>query len=178
MSMLSGFVGDVAPFKVRMACAHIETRMLTPSTAGAELPAGRLDFDPAAAWQLESEADCADCQKIKADARAAQAPPVAGALHTFYPEMYERPADRLFLSRMVGGDAYHIEWSPARDAEARALFKKLRIRPKSRGPGKEPIELWEPGQNYLGKAPIWTCMVTGAAIDKLKAYTSHQVLLD
>lgn len=174
MSMRSiiGFSGErVQPYKVRNQCGHVETRPMRPSTAG-------VPYDAAAPWQLEPKSDCADCQKMKAEVRQRQAPPIEGKLHVFYPEMYEVAAEsRLFLGRYVH-NCYSIEWRPERHTEALAVLQRLRVRPKDRGPDRERIELRVPGKDYLGKHEMYTALVTSAAYEKLGPYTTHEALLD
>jgi hypothetical protein len=51
-------------------------------------------------------------------------------LHVYYPEMGEQPdRSKLFQRAQHIGRFTFVDWSPARDAEARAVFKRLGVRP-------------------------------------------------
>ena len=47
----------------------------------------------------------------------------------YYPELGQARPDRLFWSRICLSH-YSVYWRPERDAEARAAFARLRIRPR------------------------------------------------
>jgi hypothetical protein len=53
------------------------------------------------------------------------------APHVYYPEMGERPdRARLFQRASHVGRFTFVDWEPARDDEARAVIRRLRVRPR------------------------------------------------
>lgn len=93
----------------------------------------------------------------------------------YYPEMGEKPAERLFQSRHVHGGFYSLRWHPDNHAAALAALKRLRIRPRDVRLARVGIELYA-----TAKHDTWSCLVTGAAHDKVLAgdLVAHEVLLD
>jgi hypothetical protein len=155
-NLIAGFTNELKTFRIEMRCGHIEDRLMDPQTVR----------------QLKSEMDCSECRK-KA---AVFDPASAGELHAFYPEMdQKRDADRLFFSRHVWGSSYSIQWAAARDAEARAVIKKLRVRPV----GGRGVSHNVPGENhYYGKQECYDMLISSSSFDKLQPYISYEMLLD
>ena len=89
---------------------------------------------------------------------------------TYYPEMGgEADATAMFQSFSVIGNVVALRWQPERDAQARAEFKRLRIRPSR-------IELDEARTN----GPKWTALCTYEASRKLydAGLVCREMLLD
>jgi hypothetical protein len=95
----------------------------------------------------------------------------------YYPEMGETKQSRLFDSFHVINSTYSIRWSEAREAEAQAAFKALRIRPRG-------VETSDPSSYirpiYGEGVNIRTALVTHSALTKLlrSDRTAHEMLLD
>lgn len=74
-------------------------------------------------------------------------------MHVYYPEMGEKPdTSRLFQRATCIGRYTFVDWRPERDAEARAVFKRLRIRPKIRR-----------SDNLIGGGSKFTAQLTSLA---------------
>ena len=93
----------------------------------------------------------------------------------YYPEMDQKPAERLFKSNHVYGGSYDLTWSPERDEEARKVLSRLRIRPSC-------IELCRVGIELVAtaKADRYSASVTSLAHSKLlkEDVVAHEMLLD
>lgn len=90
--------------------------------------------------------------------------------HHFYPELGgAADTSKLFFARPVIGSTWSLQWSLGRDGEAREVFKRLRIRPRS-------VDMRE---RIKGPAR-WACCVTYDAYRKAAAagLTTTECLLD
>jgi len=96
----------------------------------------------------------------------------------YYPEMGEKPANRLFATSYVRS-CYSLTWPASRNEEARATIRSLRIRPMSckqiepRNLGEwSPLRIW----NENG----FTCLISMDAHRKLmeRDLCANEMLLD
>ena len=79
------------------------------------------------------------------------------AMHTYYSELGERPdATKLFQRATHIGRFTFVAWRPERDTEARATFKRLRVRPVI-----DRVSLIGGGHKH-------TARLTGSAWDKVR----------
>lgn len=101
----------------------------------------------------------------------------------YHPEMNEKPdQSKLFAVHHNFRNSYSCAWRKDRDAEAREVLKKLRIRPMGRHTG-DAITEHEAGKTTYGPwkdVPLMSCLITDHAASKLdKAdLTAHLLLLD
>ena len=87
--------------------------------------------------------------------------------HHYYPEMGGKAdTSKLFHARPVIGSTWSLRWPVRRDAEAREVFKRLRIRPRS--------------MYQDDRMTRWACCVTYDAYRKAAAagLTTTECLLD
>jgi hypothetical protein len=83
----------------------------------------------------------------------------------YAPELGQLPAPRLFHSEHCYQSFYELAWKVEDDAQARAVMKKLRIRP-----ARSKIERREQGKHLTAdrlKADIFMCSITRDSNRKL-----------
>lgn len=96
-------------------------------------------------------------------------------MRVYHPEMGEQAnAGDVFRTEHNFRDSWCLEWLAERDAEAQAIIKALRIRPRR-------VQSHEPG-TYSGLFgnQVRTCsgLISGRAVELVRPYASHSMLLD
>lgn len=97
--------------------------------------------------------------------------PAVSQPHMFCVEKGETPAaDRLVRTGHNYGDTYYAQWAPENDGAVRAFFRKNRIRPLTRGGGKDPIS-YEAGPGR----PRFSCLLSWGSVQKLDPIATHEI---
>ena len=86
---------------------------------------------------------------------------------SYYPEMGETHDGTALFERSYGGNGYYLKWSEERHAEALAVFKSLRIRPRHVTHAQMTSGVFK-----------WTGSVTWEAGRKLREFSVTECLLD
>jgi hypothetical protein len=86
---------------------------------------------------------------------------------SFYPEMGGNHDGSALFERSISSRGYYLKWSEERHAEALAVFKSMRIRPRH-----------VTHSQMMSGVFKWTAGVTWEAGRKLREFSATEVLLD
>jgi hypothetical protein len=102
---------------------------------------------------------------------------IGGKKMLYAPELGQAPADMLIHSEHNWGSSYTVAWKVENDADVRAIFKKLRIRPS------DAPTVHQPAAHLMAArcgGPAYVAGITNVAHRKLMAadLTALRTLLD